>query len=107
MEGFQEEVAAKQNMLMQGNAIIVVSMSQVNVVSMRQDIQLSMEQMQDLTDQVKEEEILQDLKGINDLTVPRTDGYGAKFFKATCGFTKNDVINAITEFFDKDQMCCQ
>ncbi|KAI5447067.1 hypothetical protein KIW84_014786 [Lathyrus oleraceus] len=57
-----------------------------------------------LIGQVKEDEILQALKGINDLTSSGTDGYGAKIFKATWSFTKTDVVKVVNEFFEKDQM---
>lgn len=53
---------------------------------------------------MKEDEILQALKGINDLTSSGTDGYGAKIFKATWSFTKTDVVKVVNEFFEKDQM---
>lgn len=50
------------------------------------------------------DEILRALKGIGSLTTPGTDAYGAKFFKETWAITKNDILDAVNELFEKGKM---
>lgn len=44
------------------------------------------------------------LQGIGDLKSPDLDGYNANFFKSCWGIVKNDVIDAVKEFFENDRL---
>lgn len=44
------------------------------------------------------------LQGIGDLKSPDLDGYNAKNFKSCWGIVKNDVIDAVKEFFENDRL---
>ena len=58
-----------------------------------------MEQREFLVGKVIEEEIAKSLQGIGNFKGPGIDGFGAKFFKASCHIIKGDVIAAIMEYF--------
>lgn len=71
---------------------------------MRQGNQFTAEQSDHLISPVIKEEISKALKCISDLTVPGINGYGAMFFKATWDVTKNDIIHAVMESFEKERI---
>lgn len=76
-------------------------LNSIDLVAMRQGKQLTSDQRASLTAPITEEEIVNSLKGISDISAPGIDGYNAKFFKATWNITKVDVISAVKEFFEE------
>lgn len=71
---------------------------------MRDGPQLNYDQCQMLTATVTEEAVVKELKGINDMTAPGVDDFGAKFFKVSCHIIKVDIMAAIQEFFGKNKL---
>ena len=63
-----------------------------------------MEQRQFLVAPVSDQEILKALNGIGDLKSPGIDGYGAKFFKSSWDTIKDDINNAVYDFFNNDRL---
>lgn len=76
----------------------------IDVTSLRNGKQVSLEQSLYLTAPVDEKETLQALKSIKHLTNPGTNGYSAKFFKATWRFTNTYIINPVQEFFVEEHL---
>lgn len=70
---------------------------------MREGPQLSMEQREILVAPICEQEILIALNGICDLKSPGIYGFSARFFKASWEVVKEDVIDAIMEFFENER----
>ncbi|XP_058755938.1 uncharacterized protein LOC131629159 [Vicia villosa] len=77
---------------------------QVDISALREGPQLTFEQRQRLVGPISEEEVTQALKGIGDLKSPGVDGFGAKFHRASWQIIKQDVMNAVRDFFDKGDL---
>ncbi|CAK8579658.1 unnamed protein product [Lathyrus sativus] len=76
----------------------------IDIVAMREGYQIDTDQADMLTGPVTEKEIVAALHSIGDLKSPGIDGYGAKFFKESWQIVGRDVIAAVREFFEHDQI---
>lgn len=76
----------------------------IDIVSMREGAQWTMEQRNNLIVLVNEKEILKTLNGIGDLKVFGIYGFGAKIFKASWNMIKDDRIATILEFFNNERL---
>lgn len=76
----------------------------INIVVMRSGTQLNYDQRESLLPFVTDHENQIALKGIGDLKVPKSRGYGAKFFKSTWDIVKEDVMAVVSEFFLNKRM---
>ncbi|XP_058777112.1 uncharacterized protein LOC131651467 [Vicia villosa] len=63
------------------------NLNNIDILEMRSGKQITIKQSDLLTTSIIEEEIFNNLKGISDLSAPRIDAFGSKFFKATWEIT--------------------
>lgn len=76
----------------------------VDVATIKEGDQLSMEQRYSLVALINEQEILFALNGICDMNAPNIDGYIDRFFKASWKTIKSDVIAAVMDFFQNERL---
>lgn len=80
------------------------NLQSLDIVAMRRGAQMTTTQRALLMNFVFVQEIEKALKSITDLKAPENDGYGSKFFKATWNIVKDDMVEAVQEFFEKGIM---
>lgn len=71
----------------------------IDVESMRDGAQFTMEHMKMLVKQVTNKEVEDALKDIGDNKAPDIDGFGSKFYKVCWHIIKDDVMETVREFF--------
>lgn len=71
----------------------------IDIETMKDGTQLSMDQRDFLIRPVSEHEIYKALNGINDLKSSGLDGFGARFFKSIWNIVKDDLVVVVMEFF--------
>src|SRR4051812_1577566 len=70
-------------------------MKGIDIASMRKGKQLNSKQRDLLIAPVTDSEIFTSLKGISDLSAPGTDGYSAKFYKASWEAIKHMGVHGL------------